>query len=258
VNLTIDFSGPTPINEQISQWMRQNILSGAWPENYKLKSETDFSRELNVSRGTIRKAIESLIEEGLLIRAHGKGTFVKTNILFEQIPNGMVAGFSRDLINRGIPYSTEVLMQEIIPPPEKIARLLAIKTSDLIFHMKRLRKVHQKPIMIIENHIIYKRCKGLEKTDFSTTQLYNTLETKFGFDFDWARRTYKATIADEPLAKMLEIEQGSPVMYLEELYHLTGDIPAEFTRAWINADVFHITTRIKREDEKKDPARIYR
>jgi len=258
MNIKIDFSGPVPINQQISDWMRQNILSGNWQENQKLKSETDLSQELNVSRGTIRKAIESLIDEGLLVRIHGKGTFVKTNVLFEQRPNGRLAGFSRDLINRGIPFSTKVLLKEVISPSEKIRRLLTLDEGEPIFHMKRLRKVHQKPVLFIENHIIHRLCKGVEDYDFSHIQFYTTLEDEFNIPFDWARRTYKATIADEYLSKILQIPQGAPLMYLEELYHIVGDVPAEYTRAWINADIFHITTRIKREDERKDISRIYR
>ncbi|NOZ00134.1 MAG: GntR family transcriptional regulator, partial [Chloroflexi bacterium] len=63
--LKIDPSSPVPINEQIAQWMRQNILSGKWPRNQKLQSESDLAANLKVSRGTIRKAIETLIDERL-------------------------------------------------------------------------------------------------------------------------------------------------------------------------------------------------
>lgn len=253
-----DFKGPVPINAQITDWIKNNIISGAWPENHQLKSETDLAKELSVSRGTIRKAIESLLHEGLLIRVHGKGTFVKTNLVFEQHPDWRLVGFSRDLISRGIPFSTEVLLNEIVVPPPEIARLLSLGQNDTIFHMRRLRKVHQKPVLMIENHVVYNFCSGIEKIDFSKSQLYTTLEEIFGFDLDWARRTYKAQTADKDIATTLTIGVGAPIMYLEELYHLVGDIPIEYTKAWINAEIFHITTTIKREDEKRDTPGIYR
>lgn len=248
----IDFSGPVPINEQIAELMRDNIFSGEWPKDYKLKSETDLSELYNVSRGTIRKAIEILIDEGLLVRIHGRGTFVKTNILLEQSPNGRIAGFSRDLLLRGIPFSTDIQLAEVIHPPPHIAKILLLKPDEYIFHLKRLRKILHRPVLVIENHLNYQLCEGVEKINFSKEQLYTTLESKFGIQFDWARRTYKAQIADENLAKILNIRVGSPVMYLEELYHVVGDVPVEFTKAWANADIFHITTRINRRDEKRD------
>ena len=62
----IDPSNPDPINEQIADWIRQNIHSGKWPNNHQLLSESDLSKKLKVSRGTIRKAIELLLDEHLL------------------------------------------------------------------------------------------------------------------------------------------------------------------------------------------------
>lgn len=251
-------NSPLPKYQQISHWMRENILSGSWSENEQLPSETKLADELNVSRGTIRKAIEELIGEGLLVRTHGKGTFVKTNLLLEQKPTWRIAGFSRDLISRGIPYSTKVLLKEIISPPQEIANKLSLPPEEKIFHMQRLRLVHEEPVLLIENHIDYQRCQGIENIDFSEKQLYKTLENQCSFNFDWARRSYRAQVADERISECLEVDVGFPIMYLEELYHLEGDIPAEFTKAWINGEYFHISTRINREDEKQDRPGIYR
>lgn len=251
-------NNPIPKYQQISDWMRENIISGDWSENEQLPSETRLADQLNVSRGTVRKAIEELIDEGLLVRVHGKGTYVKTKLILEQNPVGRIAGFSRDLISRGIPYSTQVLLSEVIIPPPKISQKLSLKPHEKIFHMHRLRYVHDKPVLMIENHIDYKRCLGIENIDFSKKQLYVTLENTYNFNFDWARRTYRAQVSDKRIAELLSIEVGSPIMYLEELYHLVGDIPAEYTKSWINGDLFHISTKINREDEKREKPGIYR
>lgn len=112
--------------------------------------------------------------------------------------------------------------------------------------------------MLIENHIVYKYCEGIEDIDFAHQQLYRTLEDKFNFIFDWARRTYKVQISDEMLSEKLDVDLGSAIMYLDELYHLVGDIPVEYTKAWINAELFHISTIIDREDEKSEPPEIHR
>lgn len=77
----IDRSVPILVYQQIVSWMREQIASGKWPEHTQLKSEIDMSAELGVSRGTLRKAISDLIDAGLLIRLHGKGTFVASQTL---------------------------------------------------------------------------------------------------------------------------------------------------------------------------------
>ena len=256
--LKIDPANPDPINVQIAIWIRQNIQTGKWENNRKLPSESDLAKKLKVSRGTIRKAIETLIGEKLIVQIHGKGTFVTNKLILEQQPAGRIAGFTRDLISRGIPHSTDVLLSEVVSPYPDVANLLGIKKNKKIFHMKRLRKVKESPVIIIENHINYKFCEGIEKLDFSKEQHYVTLENKYNLDFDWARRTYISKIADDKISKLLQIKLGAPIMYLEEIYHLNGDTPIELTRAWIDAKVFHITTLIKREDEKQESSGIYR
>ncbi len=254
----IDPQSPVPINEQIANWMRNNIQSGLWKENHQLISETELAKALTVSRGTVRKAIETLIEEKLLTRIHGKGTFVKKKVVLKHDPYWRLSGFSRDLISRGIPYSTEVLLKEVIKPDLQIAQFLAIDPHQPIYHMQRLRKIQNQPVLLIENHIIYERCQGVESIDFNHKQLYITLENQFNIHFSWARRTYQATTADKNLSKILDVKIGSPLMYLEELYHDDKDEPVEYTRAWIDGQVFHITTTIRREDEKRETPGIYR
>jgi DNA-binding GntR family transcriptional regulator len=253
----IDRNSPTPIFEQITNWMREKILSGEWKNDHKLPAETDLADELNVSRGTVRKAIESLLSQRLLVRIHGKGTFVKNQLLLEQKPNWRLAGFSRDLISRGIPYSTEVLSSEITHPTLDVRGLLKLKPDDLIFHMYRLRKIEEQPVLLIENHLVYSACEGVEKVDFTKKQLYLTLEDEFGIKFDWSRRTYKAVVASDRINKYLLLPKKSPLMYLEELYHNTKNIPIEYTRAWFDASVFHIKAIIRREDEKQEQPGIY-
>ena len=152
----IDHSSHSPINEQIAQWMRQNILSNHWSQDLKLPSEDDLASNLKVSRGTIRKAIETLIDERLLIRIHGKGTFVDNHLVFEQQPAGRIAGFSRDLISRGIPFSTDVLLSEIIVPNTEVSDLLSLKPKQKIYHLKRLRIVRNNPVIFVENHIVHR------------------------------------------------------------------------------------------------------
>ena len=254
----INPQGPVPINQQIANWMRNNIQSGLWKENHQLIAETQLAKNLNVSRGTVRKAIETLIAEKLLIRRHGKGTFVNKRVILQHNPYWRLSGFSRDLISQGIPYSTEVLLKEIIRPDREIAHLLKIEQHHLIYHMQRLRKIKNQPVLLIENHIIYDRCQGVEKIDYNRKQFYTTLENQFQIQFSWARRTYQATTADKSLSNTLDLKTGSSLMYLEELYHDEKDEPVEYTRAWIDGEIFHITTTIRRQDEKRETPGIYR
>lgn len=243
---------PTPIYVQITDWIREKIQTGEWQKDQQIPSEFELCEILGVSRGTVRKAIDVLISERLLVRAHGKGTFVKNKILLEQKPTWRLAGFSRDLISRGIPYSTKVLKKRVIHPTEEIRDKLQLSPSKKIFNMQRLRKINQQPVLLIENHIVYDYCEGVEEVDFEVNQLYVTLENEFNISFNWANRFYRSTLANAETASLLNLRNNAPLMYLEELYHDNHSIPVEYTRAWFDAQVFYIAATINREDEKRE------
>ena len=93
----LSHAGPVPVYQQIRDWMYDQIASNAWPEHYKLLAETDLADTLEVSRGTVRKAISELIADGLLVQIHGRGTFVSSNRLEQPLADRLVT-FSEDLL----------------------------------------------------------------------------------------------------------------------------------------------------------------
>src|SRR4026207_2090083 len=133
--MTLDREDPTPIYQQIKDWLRQQIKHGAWPEHYKLKAETDLAIEWGVSRGTMRKAIMELIEEGFLTRIHGRGTFVASSVLEQPLAERFVT-FSEDLTANGIAFETQVIEQSIIKPAENVTSLLGLQPGDEVFFLK--------------------------------------------------------------------------------------------------------------------------
>ena len=77
----LDPSAPHTLHSQISQWLRERITTGDWPEHYRLPAEPDLARQLGVSRGTLRRAVRTLVGEGLLVQTRGRGTFVATTVV---------------------------------------------------------------------------------------------------------------------------------------------------------------------------------
>ncbi|MCP4168652.1 MAG: GntR family transcriptional regulator, partial [Chloroflexi bacterium] len=156
-----DRTGPVPIYQQIKDWIRQQILSGSWPSHYKLQAETDLAETLEVSRGTVRKAIAELAEEGLLMRTHGRGTFVAANVLEQPLGNNMVT-ISEDLISKGIPFETTVLAKRIIQVDSKLTtRLHTSADKSTFFFLKRIRFIEDEPVVLSHNYVRYDVCPGI-------------------------------------------------------------------------------------------------
>lgn len=241
----IDRVGPTPIYQQIKDWMQTQIVNGHWPEHFQLKSEIDLATELNVNRGTIRNAIKALIEEGLLVRIHGKGTFVAANVLEQPLAESLTT-FSESLIDQHIPYETRVLEQAVITAEQPVISLMSIEANSPIFFLKRIRTVKNVPAIFLKNYVVYAHCSGIETRDFVNRRLFEILETDFKLTLAWGRRYFEARTADEEVATALELSIGDPVMYAKQIVFLEDNSPIEMSDIWIPGKHFRLSAVVKR------------
>lgn len=246
--MTLDREDPTPIYQQIKDWMRQQVKHGGWPEHYKLKAETDLAVDWGVSRGTMRKAIMDLIEEGLFTRIHGRGTFVASTTLEQPLAERFVT-FSEDLMERGIGFETRVIEQSIIKPAENVTSLLDLQPGDEVFFLKRVRSIGGERLVILENYLPYARCRGIENYDFTRYRLFEVLEEHLNLELDWGRRSFEARIADAGIAKLLGISESEPVMYAEQIVYLSDESPIELSNLWFKGERFKLSATFKRDKQ---------
>jgi DNA-binding GntR family transcriptional regulator len=174
----IERDAPKLLYGQIVQWMNRQVDTGAWPEHYKLQSETELAARLGVNRGTVRKAIAELVAQGRLISIHGRGTFVASQTLEQPLAERLIA-FSEDLLEKGIPFETRVLDQSVIVPPHRVASLLSLAPEAKVFFLKRVRVVAQLPLILLHNYVVCDRCPGIETVDFTRHRLLETLERRY-------------------------------------------------------------------------------
>lgn len=246
--MDVDRDLPEPIYEQIQAWMRSQIASGAWPDHYKLTAESDLAEELGVNRGTLRKAIGGLINEGLLVRAHGKGTFVAPSRLEQPLAESFVT-FSEGLISRGIPFTTTVISADIRPVTPATASLLGLSkyAEPKAYYLERVRHVRDKPIILLKNHVVHKHTPGIDALDFAEERLFSVLEQKYNLAIDWANRTFEATTANSGTAGHLDLAEGDPVMYVQQVSYLKDGTPIELSDLWLRGDHFRLSAQVKRD-----------
>jgi DNA-binding GntR family transcriptional regulator len=250
--LEIHRSAPTPIFQQIHDWMQEQIESGKWPEHYKLPAETDLAAELCVNRGTVRKAIAHLISEGRLTTIHGRGTFVSSREIAQPLAERLVT-FSEELLSQGIAFETRVLGSAVQHPGEQVASLLSLPPSGREFMLTRVRLVQDEPLALLRNHLRYDRCPGIEDIDFTVQRLFETLEGRYKLQLGWGQRSFEAQRANEQVAQTLGIRQGDPVMYLEQVVYLKDDSPVEFSEVWFRGDRFRLSAVVRRTQEHWAP-----
>lgn len=162
---------PTPIYMQVVDYLRENIASGAWEQASKIPSEVELMSTLGVSRGSIKKAISKLVDEGLLEQIQGKGTYVKSKDISFPLTEGLIS-FSESLIEQGLSFETNILDCEIRKSDEDISRHLGIVEGSDYLHLERVRSVEGEPVMFIENNINMALVPGIETADFVNEGLF--------------------------------------------------------------------------------------
>lgn len=245
VTLKIARGDPTPIYRQIENWIRSQIVSGVWGVDFQLPSEVTLARALDTNRGTVRKALDGLIADGLLARVHGRGTFVVAPAVAQPLADRLTT-FSEDLIGKQIPFVTRVLEQGIVAPPLFAASALALLPDAKVFYLKRVRDVDGQPFVLLENYVPYALCPDIENVDFSAYRLFEILEGRCGLKLDWGRRLFEARLAPKMVASALDIAEGAATMYLQQVVYLAGGAPVECSSVWLRGDRFKLSAVVRR------------
>jgi DNA-binding GntR family transcriptional regulator len=241
----IDRDGPVAIHAQISEGIRARVASGEWPAHYRLKSEPDLAAELGVSRGTLRRALATLIQEGLLRQVRGRGTFVASTT-FEPAIAQRLSTLSEDFASQGVIFDTEVRSAESIEPPKPVAALLDVQPGASVLRLERLRSTEGSPVTLLVNFVRTDLAPGIEAVDFASASLFGTLEGRYGLKIGTARRTFSAEAADPHIAEALQLAEGEPVQYMQQVTYLADGRPVEYSDVWIHSGRLKVTSLLSR------------
>ncbi|MCG3041391.1 GntR family transcriptional regulator [Streptomyces sp. S1A] len=236
---------PTAIHAQISEHIRLRIAGGEWPPHYRLKSEPELAQEFGVSRGTVRRALATLIEEGLLRQVRGRGTFVTSTVIEPAIAQKL-STLSEDFASQGVVTSTRVRESSLITPPRPVAALLDVAPGTQVLRLVRVRSTEEGPVALLFNFVRTDLAPGIEKVDFTASSLFGALEGAYGLKIASARRTFSAEAASGEVAEALSLAEGAPVQYLQQVTYLADDRPVEYSDVWIHSGRLRVTSLLQR------------
>lgn len=241
----LDRNRPVAIHVQISDQFRTLIATGQWPPSYRLPSEPELAQELSVSRGTLRKALQTLTNEGLLRQVPGKGTFV-TSAAIEPAIAQKLSTLSEDYASQGIVATTEVIATGLVLPPPPVSALLHLPAGGKVFRLFRRHVTKDGPVALLHNYVDATNVPGIEDVDFTKEQLFATLEGVYHLPISTGRRTFSAQRADADVASQLDLAEGEPVQYLEQITYLARGKPIEYSDVWIRSDRLRVTSLLSR------------
>lgn len=216
--LDLDRTGPVPLYFQLSSRLEQAIRSGAIAPGDRLENEIAIGERLNLSRPTVRRAIQELVDKGMLVRRRGVGTQVVQSHVTRQVE---LTSLYEDLQSSARLPTTDVLARETIPASTVVAEQLRIPEGSPVVHLRRLRRTNDVPVAVMENFL------PIEFEDITTTQLlsrglYEIMRAR-GVAIRIANQRIGARSAREDEPRLLEIENAGPVLTMERVaFDLTG------------------------------------
>jgi len=235
---------PKPLYKVVENHIRERIDAGVWIPGDLIPSEAKLSKTLNVSVGTVRKAIDILEKEKLLFRHQGKGTYISRidfdNSLFRFFSYGTASGEAAR-IYKETPHRAR------LKGPAEICRHLEVKTGTPLIYIERIGYDEEELPVLIEN--CWWRAdvvEGLEDNDLHIPDLfYAIIEERFGVHVVRAEETLTADIADRDTAKMLQINIGDPLVVLLRTTRANDDRIIEYRVTRGRADRFSYKAEIR-------------
>lgn len=239
----INKNSPVPIYHQLEEYIKQQIETGILKEEGVIPSEREYAQTFQISRMTVRQAINNLVANGYLQRQKGRGTFVNKKKV-EQELQGMTS-FTEDMVSRGMNPSSILLSFQIIPADHATAVDLKIEENEAVYKIKRIRLADGAPMALETAYIPVKIVPGLTEEN-SNLSLYQYIEEHLSLSISEAAQEIEASIAGEEDAQTLGISIGDPILLIERISYLQDGVPFELVKSTFRADRYRFIHTMKR------------
>lgn len=233
-----------PLYVQIQEYIAELILTGELPPDSKIPSEREFSTDLGVSRMTVRRSITELVNEGLLERRHGSGTYVaRPRITYNARE---LISYTRALDSRGIVTSSQLLEFGEVPASRRLAEHLEIGVGEQLYRVSILRLANRAPFVLERSFFPISRVPQLEEYDLEKTSIYDLLTAGYNVQFSRIAQTIEAVPASEPISQQLRVEDGFPLLMVTRIVYQKSDgKPIEYAQDFLRSDYARIHSELE-------------
>ena len=231
----------SPLYQQIKTLILQSLQAGEWKPGEPIPSEMDLASRFKVSQGTVRKAIDELASENLVVRRQGKGTFVATHAeqnvqyrFLKLVPDG------GDVQAEG-PAERTIVDCRRLRAAADVARALSLRTGDAVLQVRRVLAYAGVPTILEDLWLPGAQFKGLtaERLREWRGPMYAMFETEFGVRMVRAQEQIRAVLPDASQATLLSVTVATPLLSVERIAYTYHDAPMELRRGLYRTDTHH-------------------
>jgi GntR family transcriptional regulator len=248
MRIPVDRSSVVPIYYQLKTIIRNKIASGEYPPDMCLPSERELCEYHGISRMTVRQAITELVNEGLLHREQGKGTFVA----HPKIEQGLytLTSFTEDMLRRNMKPGAKLISLHTITPPASIAEKLKLSPDETVYELTRLRLANDEPMALETAYFPSRVLPNLSLNEVTGgSSLYQLMRTH-GIQLSYADQTLEPVVPGPVEASFLNISCKIPTLLIERTTYTADDKPIEFVRSYYRGDRYKFTIRMGSAENK--------
>lgn len=241
----IDHKSPVPLHKQVREYIKKQIETGKLNVNEQIPSERELCELFDVSRTTVRQAINDAVNEGILNRIPGKGTFVARPKIDQGLLN--MTAFEDTIKMRGMKPRTEVISDGIVQADLRVSEALGLRPGGDVVHLVLLGYADDEPVAYYNSYLplaigqmaaATARVWSAEGRSFSTYQLYSG---RNGINPYITTQTFEAAVADEIVGQVLHISTGDATFRVTSVIYDRGDIPLEYKVVYYRGDKFRFS-----------------
>ena len=237
---SVDPHSPVPLYHQIYLDLKRIILQGVIPPGGLLPAEVEICQAYNVGRQTVRQAIAHLVDENILERFAGRGTFVRKPVNISQF--FLDRSFTQQMRELGREPQTQLLSQELGTIDHQSNPAIQRYIGQAYFSLERLRLGDGEPVCHQTTFILTSHCPGIEKEDFTQSSLYEILAKKYHIRIDRFDHIVRAVAADEYRSDLLNVPKDSPLLFVITMAFNIEHELIEYSMSYYRADCYEYST----------------
>ncbi len=238
-----------PYHQQLSTILRKEIQSGRFKQGDPFLTERQLQERFGVSSTTVRRAIQTLVQEGYLYRRVAKGTFVRRP-KFEE-PVGPLCGLFDEMAARGLRVEAEMLASEQQRADPATAEKLGLVPGATVYRLKRVLRVEGETVAVSDSYFPTDIGAVVVQGDLASTPIFRAIEDRLGSKVHETETTIEAGAARTKDASLLGVPKGSPVLIVERVVYAVDGRALWLSRYVHRSDKYRYRTRMIRSSTKR-------
>ena len=235
----LDRDSAVPLYVQLEQILSSKITAGQWQPNQRIPSENELNRMYGLSRMTVRGVLTKLVNDGLLLRVPGKGTYVAPTKISAVSP--AYRGMREQLEALGYSTTTRLVSFEREAATSVVRERLGLARGEDVYLIVRVRSVQGEPISLHRSHVPASRAPGLDGHDVVSEQLCVILEKSYGLPMRHVQEHLEAVAVSAADAKQLDMHRGDPALLLHDVIADADGRPFEYSTIVFRGDRLRLT-----------------